>query len=243
METKDQPVDIYQARRALTIGNIYFLIVELNRHQRYFGSIENTIESTLTDYWERVKENYLKSPKDDPHIINLMNSFEDIKKEEIEIGLMIFYYSLFNYKYNYFEYGINDLVEKIGMVENYKLKLSDLRGEGLFRATLYMKKVCKLNLEPLKLIWDEITIYNKIRNLITHNNGLFINDEKYNCIQEFVKNNNDIISLTKNRITFKMNFIIRTNDTFVNYLNELKRILDKKYPEGGILDTILKLGQ
>ncbi len=243
MKTKNQSSDINQVRRALTIGNIIFLTFELNRHQRYFNSIENSIESNLASYWDKVKENYLKSPKGDQRLINLMNSFEDIKKEETEIGLTIFYYSLFNYKYNYFEYGLNDLVEKIGFVENFDLKLSDLRGEGLNRATLYMKKVCKLNMDPLKSIWDEITVYNKIRNLITHNNGLFINNDKYKCIQEFIKNNNDIISLTNNKIIFKMNFITRTNETFVNYLNNLKRILDKKYPESGALETILQMGQ
>jgi hypothetical protein len=51
------------------------------------------------------------------------------------------------------------------------LKYTDMRGDGVIRAGLYLEKVVGLDLHKDKKPWSEIKTLGKIRNLIVHDRG------------------------------------------------------------------------
>lgn len=60
---------------------------------------------------------------------------------------------------------------KVRDIKPLTLKYTDMKGEGVRRAKLYLEKVIGLNLHVDKQLWNEIDTIRKIRNLIVHNRG------------------------------------------------------------------------
>ncbi|MBD1222762.1 hypothetical protein [Virgibacillus halodenitrificans] len=74
--------------------------------------------------------------------------------------------SLFTTMYSYLEKQLNQLC-KMFEKEN-KVKLSDLKHSGIGRAKNYLSKVCNIDFPSRTDAWNQITNYQKIRNIITH---------------------------------------------------------------------------
>lgn len=68
---------------------------------------------------------------------------------------------------------------KVRGIKPLTLKYTDMKGEGIRRAKLYLEKVIGLNLHVGKQLWNEIDTLRKIRNSIVHNRGE-TNDEIIN---------------------------------------------------------------
>ena len=60
---------------------------------------------------------------------------------------------------------------KVRGIKPLTLKYTDMKGEGVKRAKLYLEKVIGLNLHVDKQLWNEIDTLRKIRNSIVHNRG------------------------------------------------------------------------
>jgi hypothetical protein len=60
---------------------------------------------------------------------------------------------------------------KVRGIKPLTLKYTDMKGEGVKRAKLYLEKVIGLNLHVDKQLWSEIDTLRKIRNSIVHNRG------------------------------------------------------------------------
>lgn len=65
----------------------------------------------------------------------------------------------------------NDSWLKVRGIKPLTLKYTDMKGEGVRRARLYLEKVIGLNLHVDKKLWSEIDTLRKIRNSIIHNRG------------------------------------------------------------------------
>ena len=115
---------------------------------------------------------------------------------------MILWKSLFLSTYFLLENSLDQICKNLRKSNSYNLTLKDISGNGIFKSSLYLKKVCKV-VEPFESeTWTEITDFNKIRNVFVHSDGILSKSnsdtirvcEKYNQI-ELIEYDEDNLSI------------------------------------------------
>ena len=84
----------------------------------------------------------------------------------------ILWRTTFLYSYFLLESSLDQICKNIQEAENHTLTLKDLSGRGIQRASLYLRKVCKMTIPFDTKNWVELQDFNKIRNLFVHSDGL-----------------------------------------------------------------------
>jgi hypothetical protein len=138
----------------------------------------------------------------------------------------IIWSSLFLSIYGNFESKINQICLFIKDKDKIELSLEDLRGSGLIRAKKYLYQVAKYNFPITEDNWQCSEKYNKIRNILAHNEGRFDkNKDKELC--DFIKSKK---IFDKDKIVITKDFTLETGNLFYNIylalLNELVRVID-----------------
>ena len=114
------------------------------------------------------------------------------KKSQYEgIFPTILWKSLFLSTYFLLENSLDQIYKNLRKSNSYNLKLKDISGNGVFRSSLYLKKVCNVITPFQSETWTEITDFNKIRNVFVHSDGILLKSstdtikicEKYNQIE------------------------------------------------------------
>ncbi|MCY8484833.1 hypothetical protein MOC97_04925, partial [Bacillus atrophaeus] len=81
--------------------------------------------------------------------------------------------TIFLQTYFIFETYLNSLSDEHKRHSNTALSYKDMKGQGIERAKLYLRKVCNVNAEPFSTNeWKRIIDYNTLRNAFVHNNGI-----------------------------------------------------------------------
>ncbi len=70
-----------------------------------------------------------------------------------------------------FEHTLNGLAELFQNVKKLEISFKDLRGEGMDRARLYLKKVAKVGFPDDSPLWPKIKEFSALRNIIVHADG------------------------------------------------------------------------
>lgn len=98
-----------------------------------------------------------------------------------------FYNSAIVSLYSLLETNINSLCGIIQEETNFAIELSDLSGFNIIdKAKRFLSKVANINFEKINKKWNRITDFQKLRNLIVHNNAQMKNPEKdCNLIRKF----------------------------------------------------------
>lgn len=86
---------------------------------------------------------------------------------------MILWKSLFLSSYFLLENSLDLICKNLKKSNSNKLPLSDISGNGIFRSSLYLKKVCDVVKSFQSNTRTEITDFNKIRNVLVHSDGIF----------------------------------------------------------------------
>ncbi len=103
----------------------------------------------------------------------------------------ILWKSLFLSTYFLLENSLDQICKNLKKSNSYKLTLKDISGNGIFRSSLYLKKVCNITKPFETQLWTEINDFNKIRNVFVHSDGILPKSasdtirvcEKYSQIQ------------------------------------------------------------
>jgi len=147
----------------------------------------------------------------------------------------LIYHSLFISIFSYFEIELKFLCNLAQKLYNPKIKLEDLKGKSeIDRYRKYLELIINLESASNKLkIWGTINHFQKLRNLIVHNNNNVIKDkskpiesqELYNYI-----NNETEISFDKKNGNFNIEkpsyinkFCENIKDYLCNLIDELKK--------------------
>lgn len=73
--------------------------------------------------------------------------------------------------YSFLEFELNKLCEELKDKNDLELSLKDLKGDGIERASSYLRKVIKLSWDNSRGVWSEIKKIQNIRNKIVHHDG------------------------------------------------------------------------
>lgn len=85
---------------------------------------------------------------------------------------MILWKSLFLSTYFLLENSLDQICKNLMKSNSYNLTLKDISGNGIFRSSLYLKKVCNITKPFETQTWTEINDFNKIRNVFVHSDGI-----------------------------------------------------------------------
>lgn len=114
---------------------------------------------------------------------------------------MILWKSLFLSTYFLLENSLDQICKNLKKSNSYNLALKDISGNGIFRSSLYLKKVCNITKPFETQTWTEINDLNKIRNIFVHSDGILPKSatdtikvcEKYNQIQISIYDDDNLI--------------------------------------------------
>lgn len=85
----------------------------------------------------------------------------------------ILWKSIFLSIYFLAENSLDQICKNLENVNNYNLALKDISGNGIYRSSNYLKKVCGINSCFDSMEWHTIMDFNKIRNVLVHSDGVF----------------------------------------------------------------------
>lgn len=94
---------------------------------------------------------------------------------ELQFGMIfpdILWRTTFLHSYFLLESSLDEVCNNLQQTENYNLSLSDIAGNGIFRASVYLKKVCNIPGPFSESSWGILNDYNKLRNIFAHANGI-----------------------------------------------------------------------
>jgi len=148
----------------------------------------------------------------------VINSLKGVKTAYIS-WKNILWSSLFLSIYSNYESKLNQICLIIMEMDNLELSPKDLKDSGLTRTRKYLHKVAKYNFSITDEKWLLSEKYNKIRNILTHNEGkLEKSNHKYkdNDLHNFI-NSHEYLSVDKlDRIIMTKNFVLETERYFYN---------------------------
>ncbi|MED1122438.1 hypothetical protein [Bacillus atrophaeus] len=131
------------------------------------------IALTFQNYETTYKYFYEKTKED-------VNSRNNSKGEHLLIEPIIIpsvSSALFTGMYGDFEYYLNLICNAYKTKHNYKLDFKDISGNGIKRAVIYLTKVIQVRDLKNTSEWNELTHWNRVRNIIVHNNRAIRNKE------------------------------------------------------------------
>ncbi|MCY8842453.1 hypothetical protein [Bacillus atrophaeus] len=131
------------------------------------------IASRFQNYETTYKYFYEKTKED-------VNSRNNSKGEHLLIEPIIIpsvSSALFTGMYGDFEYYLNLICNAYKIKHNYKIDLKDISGNGIERAVSYLTKVVQVRDLKNTPEWSKLKHWNRIRNIIVHNNRVIRNQE------------------------------------------------------------------
>lgn len=102
--------------------------------------------------------------------------------------------SIFNSAYSIFERYLNDLCTILEKKASTKVSLTDLKGQGIERAKLFLSKIIGITNVFDSTEWNEIQNYSKVRNILVHTSGkLDLTQKKHKEVFDYAKNHLNLI--------------------------------------------------
>jgi|GEM_PF-6274635 uncharacterized protein YuzE len=136
----------------------------------------------------------------------------------------LFYKSTLTALYSFFESTFRELVITEREKRNVKLKLDDLKGNGIILYKDFLEKVLGVDLNSLKDVWTEIDNTRKIRNSIVHNDNVNPDSDKTKQVIKICKNNDQLEYAGEVNI-LSGKYLIHFADNIYEYLKGTIKIL------------------
>lgn len=150
---------------------------------------------------------------------------------EVQFGSIfpdILWRTTFLHSYFRLESALNQVCRNIQETENYEIRLADIAGNGIIKASTYLKKVCSINDPFSDYAWARLNDYNKLRNIFVHGEPLI--DRKKGI--ELAKRNKGLliapIDLEKVALRFSKDFNLKALQTIENFFQILKMEMGKR---------------
>lgn len=194
--------------------------------------IENFITSTdkfLAENLQTTKKDSKTSENTNPRFhpeIQFENIFPDI-----------LWRTTFLHSYFLLESSLDQVCKNIQQAEEYTLGLTDIAGNGIFRASVYLKKVCKIKDPFSDNLWSKLVDYNKLRNIFVHSDGLV----SRKIAVDLAKRNEGlliaIVDFDKIAIRFSKDFTLKALQTIDSFFHTLHESMQKSRLSNIRIDT------
>lgn len=124
--------------------------------------------------------------------------------------------------YSFLENTLNDLCHTLSQSVGSDVKLSDLQGNGIERALLYLSKVAAFDLSKMGGTLPYIKGINKIRNIIVHNGGVLPSSPEHK-VHAFIERTKSMSGHPDCNVRFEDAFINEVIKVLIQFFNELDK--------------------
>ncbi len=198
-----------------------------------FDPIKSYLDNSqgmILQYQNELREKYNAWEQDHSNNPEMPDAF-DVYEYEIIHGAefsTILNQSTYLTIYSMFEKEFYNLCDYCKNEENLNIGVKDLSGGNyIAQCRKYLKLVININLDMLNSDWSEITIYQKIRNTIAHNNGILkqVDDNLIRFIsnKEGVSIKEDANKINIDSINFLKEFIDKISNYLISVGEEIQR--------------------
>jgi hypothetical protein len=132
------------------------------------------------------------------------------------------------------ESALNQICENLKKSNNYELELKDISGNGIFKSSLYLKKVCGIKIPFQSDNWNKLIEFNKVRNMLVHTDGI-LKKSNTNLIKVCEKYEGIILTdFTESEysVSITMNYCKSTLDNVVELFNQIYSNMSAERPVG-----------
>ena len=141
-----------------------------------------------------------------------------------------FYNSAIVSLYSLLENNINSLCEIIELESTLEIKLKDLAGSNIIdKGRLFLIKIGGVDFEKIDKEWFRIKDFQKLRNLIVHNNAQMRNTEKdYKLMRKFKEINTYNINIEKDFHITDISIVYEFLGLIENFINSILNQIEER---------------
>jgi hypothetical protein len=149
---------------------------------------------------------------------------------EVQFGSIfpnILWRTTFLHCYFLLESSLDAVCKNLQQTEDYKIALSDVAGSGIFRASVYLKKVCNISEPFTDHTWGKLLDYNKLRNIFVHGDGLVA---RKTAVELAKRNEGLLISIfdfDRIALHFSKEFTLKALQTIDSFFHILQKAMQK----------------
>lgn len=183
----------------LAYSKMHLFGIELffNEFKGYMTFMEKYIEKAGKEFEVsyEVKDIEQYKTSDPEYYDHLVDSFSERWFEITTYYPNHFRASFFVQIFSMIEYELKKICDHYHKAKRTDFPVSDLKGSSdLDKASLFLKKTCKIDFTTLQDDWNKINLMRKIRNKIVHHQGKISKlDQDWNVIKDYVNKNLDAI--------------------------------------------------
>lgn len=197
--------------------------INLDNLSEYTVTVEDLLDSKLKNFTSWVEKEASKVTGEQQE--DFYEFYADDYHQFSRIFPNILRSSLFIMLYSFLENQLVNLCGKFHRQYGYTIKLTDLRGEGIVRAKNYLKKVVKIDFPDQTPSWDDIIMYNRMRNFIVHNGGQLDNNDQAKQVESFISARPSITLDHLRNIQFSKDFCGEVINTLRSFFGDLLKPL------------------
>jgi hypothetical protein len=203
---------------------------------RYVADVEAQIDRGIADY-RKGTQYYERSDILDPDDSQLVPYYQDVDGSMWDLNSVFVEYfpnlqrgSAAVTLFTFFESEMNKLCFRLQKIEGAKVALKDLQGDGIERATNYLRLIVGIDVHKEKAEWSEIVGIRTFRNNWVHAAGRLpeLPDGGQSAISQYVRASSFLEPADLN-ITIKPGFLRHVLATFDRYLQRINESLQSKY--------------
>ncbi|MBE0427405.1 MAG: hypothetical protein IBX72_12285 [Nitrospirae bacterium] len=152
-------------------GYFGFIKGRTSQFRDYVLEIESKFSHDLKSL-EKRHEKEIRQKGTDAEFEDYLTDFYAEEFHRIDrIFLRTFRYSAVVTIYSLLETSMNSLCSILKQMKGINIELEEIRGDGIERAKVYLKKACGIKFPERSHAWSELQKLNKIRNCIIHAEG------------------------------------------------------------------------
>ena len=182
--------------------------------------LQKKLDEILSKYPEEHHQDIVESYSWDLHLNQI--KYPDIHRESLVLTI-----------YSFYENQLNRLCAIFSESIESNIIINDLKGQGIERAFLYLKKVACIDFSGMGKELPYIKNVNRIRNLIVHN-GSIIPEKPDKTIIKFITDNPHLYGESGRDLIIRSDFIDEFLRILINFFekldNEIQKYI-KKYAE------------
>ena len=149
-----------------------------------------------------------------------------------EIFPMIQRSSLFISAMSFLESRLNQLCNMLPDKNSpTTIKLNDLKGSGIERAMLFLRKVLELEIDTNSKTWESIRTFQKIRNQLVHTGDREVKEESViQAINKYSQSEGGVKLDAKNRIQLDSTFLNQVLNVIDMLFNQVFKATENAFP-------------
>lgn len=150
----------------ISVLKVGFIRLDIENLYHYANFTEKSLKTEVEEINAFIKVHGTQ-PSVDEEWWNVSEVFPHLHRSAVLLSVFAF-----------FEHNLNVVCDSLAQEHDKLLRVSDLHGRGLKRAKIYLSKEIGIIFPSESESWRELSLLQKLRNVVAHRDGLLKEDDK-----------------------------------------------------------------